>query len=641
MDKNILRSIIVLVAGFLLIAATKQQPSLFVATDPDNTLILMYHYIRDVDPDEDELGYNLSISPELFEEHLIWLQENQYTPVRMDTLAACLRGEEACPERAVALTFDDGYEDAATIAFPILQRYDFPATFYIISGRVGQEGYMSWEQIRMLHEHGMEIGSHTISHPDLTLTDQDVLEKQLVQSRATLEKHINVPVQSFCYPFGFYDDATVEAVRNAGYTNAVTTYASRTFERMYELPRYRLIGGDNSETLAIYAPPYTYEPDEEQINQVALFLRFSQLPWVQAFAPGMPTSLPGFITEDYVNLREGPGTDYPMPDEATFFKRDNVTIHSASSGEGCSIWFEVEGEHGEQGWVCSLFVQVSDKTSSQQSAATIKPRTLNEDEVLFAVIGDFGLEGPMEAEVAELVTSWSPDFIVTTGDNNYPHGEAETIDANIGQYYHEYIYPYKGTYGEGATTNRFFPSLGNHDLVTDNGQPYYDYFELPGNERYYDVTEGPVAIFILNSMPGDPDGTDAESDQAAWLKEKLADSTACWNIVVFHHPPYTSDPRGAYDWMRWPFEEWGADTVFCGHHHTYERLIVDGFPYFVNGLGGGARYTFDGAVEGSKIQYNEDHGAMRVIASPNEMTIEFITRTDEVIETYTLEKTCK
>ena len=85
------------------------------------------------------------------------------------------------------------------------------------------------------------------------------------------------------------------------------------------------------------------------------------------------------------------------------------------------------------------------------------------DTIRFGVIGDFGSGSTSERDVANLVKSWSPDFIITVGDNNYPDGAASTIDGNIGQFYHSFIYPYSGSYGAGAATNRFFPSLGNHD----------------------------------------------------------------------------------------------------------------------------------------------------------------------------------
>jgi hypothetical protein len=130
------------------------------------------------------------------------------------------------------------------------------------------------------------------------------------------------------------------------------------------------------------------------------------------------------------------------------------------------------------------------------------------------VIGDYGLAGSPEAAVADMIKSWQVEFIITTGDNNYPNGAAETIDANIGQHYHDFIYPYFGEYGEGAEQNRFFPSLGNHDWYTAAAQPYLDYFSLPGNERYYDFIWGPVHFFALNSDFNEPDGIHANSAQA-------------------------------------------------------------------------------------------------------------------------------
>src|SRR5438105_6676911 len=103
--------------------------------------------------------------------------------------------------------------------------------------------------------------------------------------------------------------------------------------------------------------------------------------------------------------------------------------------------------------------------------------------VRFAVIGDYGSASRPEADVANLVKSWEPDFIITTGDNNYEDGAASTIDQNVGQYYHDFIFPYKGRYGDGASFNRFFPALCNHDWQAAGARPYLDYFSLPGNGR--------------------------------------------------------------------------------------------------------------------------------------------------------------
>lgn len=104
----------------------------------------------------------------------------------------------------------------------------------------------------------------------------------------------------------------------------------------------------------------------------------------------------------------------------------------------------------------------------------------------FVAIGDYGLAGPAEAQVAALVKSWNPEIISALGDNNYDLGDSAAIDQNIGQCYHTCIYKYRRRYGPSASTNRFFPSLGNHDYYTRNGEAYRDYFTLPGNGCYYD-----------------------------------------------------------------------------------------------------------------------------------------------------------
>lgn len=260
------------------------------------------------------------------------------------------------------------------------------------------------------------------------------------------------------------------------------------------------------------------------------------------------------------------------------------------------------------------------------------------DGIQFAVIGDYGQSGPNEKSVADLVKSWAPDFVITTGDNNYPDGAMTTIDKNIGQYYQSFIYPYTGSYGVGSPVgfNRFFPSLGNHDVSTSSGQPYLNYFTLPGNERYYDFVRGPVHFFAINSTSSETSGRSSSSSQALWLKDRLAQSTAPWKIVYFHHPPYSSGKHGSTAIMQWPFKEWGATAVLSGHDHDYERIIRDGFPYMVNGLGGKSRYSFNSAVSGSVVRYNANYGAQLVEANDTTLIFKFITRAGTVIDTYTL-----
>ncbi len=250
----------------------------------------------------------------------------------------------------------------------------------------------------------------------------------------------------------------------------------------------------------------------------------------------------------------------------------------------------------------------------------------------FAVIGDYGTGGQAEADVAARIKSWIPEFIITTGDNNYPDGEASTIDRNIGQFFHEFIYPYQGGSGDGAQENRFFPSLGNHDWYAEDAQPYLDYFALPGNERYYEFIWGPIHFFVLDSDTHEPHGADINSSQAAWLQTQLAVSDSPWKIVYMHHPPFSSGTHGSIERMQWPYAEWGADVVISGHDHTYERIFRDGITYFVNGLGGKSKYPFFSSVDGSQVRYNQDYGAMLVEASEIKIRFQFINRHGELID---------
>jgi hypothetical protein len=258
--------------------------------------------------------------------------------------------------------------------------------------------------------------------------------------------------------------------------------------------------------------------------------------------------------------------------------------------------------------------------------------------LVFAVIGDYGTGEDDAADVANLVLSWQPDLIITLGDNNYPFGEADTIDENVGQFFHSYISPYSGIYGDGAEVNRFFPVLGNHDVITDGGQPFFDYFTLPGNERYYDFVWGPVHFFALNNNDSEPDVVNEDSLQGAWLQQKLAYSASPWNIVYMHYSPYSSGMHGSTSWARWAYADWGADAVLSAHDHTYERLLAHGIPYFVNGLGGGGRYGFEEQLGASEERHNDDYGAMRIEATDTSLVFQFITRDGEVIDTSELTK---
>jgi hypothetical protein len=283
----------------------------------------------------------------------------------------------------------------------------------------------------------------------------------------------------------------------------------------------------------------------------------------------------------------------------------------------------------------------------------------------FAIIGDYGNNGPDEAAVAVMIKSWQPDFIVTVGDNNYPNGEAITLDTNVGLYFHEYIGEYKGRYGAGSAENRFFPALGNHDWYSVGGQPavpeaYLNYFTLPGagvassntsgNERYYDFSWGAVQFFMLDSWdedncPCEPDGFRLGARQYNWARQQMERSTALWKIVVLHHSPYSSAlPHGSTEIMQWPFQSWGATAVVGGHAHVYERVMRDDngdgieTPYFVNGAGGASLYEFptSGFVDGSQVRYNAAYGAMLVEACRQGISFTYYSVTEGPVDSYTM-----
>jgi hypothetical protein len=293
----------------------------------------------------------------------------------------------------------------------------------------------------------------------------------------------------------------------------------------------------------------------------------------------------------------------------------------------------------------------------------------SDSSIRFAVIGDYGSDarglGADEGLVASMVKSWDPAFIISLGDNNYPRGSNKTIVQNISKYYCDYIYnpgavpPCSGQ----ATTqkrNLFFPALGNHDWCVQDAKPYTEYFtQLPGNRRYYDFVIGPVHFFALDSQSkkactcnnphcAEPDGADKNSKQAKWLKKKLKESRSAWKAVYFHHPPYAC--KQASEWMRWPFQSWGANVVLSGHKHLYERGWLSSakdFPYFVNGVGG-AKLSACSAKDIKQTQstgfeevvISGSYGAMRVEASPHSIKFKFHRATDgKVMDECQLRKT--
>ena len=209
----------------------------------DAGAIFMYHHVSmAVQPGP--YARALTVTPVEFDKQLRWLRDRGCATVTVDELVRDTRaGSVAACE--VALTFDDGYADVATIAAPMLRRYGDRATFYIATGYVGAAGHVDVAQLRQLHGEGMEIGAHTVHHVDLTKLSPERASQEIASSAIALRGWIGVPVSSFAYPSGRLNASIMQRVQTLGFDNAVTTrpgYVTQT-SAAYELPRYRIKRG--------------------------------------------------------------------------------------------------------------------------------------------------------------------------------------------------------------------------------------------------------------------------------------------------------------------------------------------------------------------------------------------------------------
>ncbi len=167
--------------------------------------ILMYHHISDFIPKNNLLELSLTVTSEHFTQQLDYLKEQGYHTITFNQFFAALYYGGPLPTRPIILTFDDGYSDAYHYAFPILQAHGFSGMFYIITGVVGWNGYLNWDQIRAMQAAGMQIGSHTIHHMNIgsvLLLSLQRAQQELQGSQAALERNLGEVIQQFCYPSG-------------------------------------------------------------------------------------------------------------------------------------------------------------------------------------------------------------------------------------------------------------------------------------------------------------------------------------------------------------------------------------------------------------------------------------------------------
>ncbi len=185
--------------------------------------VLMYHYVDDEPPPAGKYADGLTVRTPDFVDEMDYLVENGYHTVTLADAYLAMAGLKTLPEKAVALTFDDGGLDNYTVAFPILVERGLTGTFFVITKTVGAQGQMDWDQLREMADAGMAVQSHSYSHPGLPGVSDERLRSELVDSRETIAQQVGRPVYVFCYPSGEYDERVIEATRSAGYVMAVAT----------------------------------------------------------------------------------------------------------------------------------------------------------------------------------------------------------------------------------------------------------------------------------------------------------------------------------------------------------------------------------------------------------------------------------
>lgn len=188
--------------------------------------ILMYHYVDDAPPAKGRQADYLTVRRNDFEWEMDWLQQHGFHTVTLVQVHDALAGGPALPAKPVVLTFDDGTLDNYTVAYPILRRHGFIATFFVITAFVGRSGTMTWAQLREMQRSGMVVGSHSERHPYLTTLSAAALRQELQGSRETIRQQLGRAPSVIAYPYGYQDRRVVDATEAAGYT--VGVIATRT-----------------------------------------------------------------------------------------------------------------------------------------------------------------------------------------------------------------------------------------------------------------------------------------------------------------------------------------------------------------------------------------------------------------------------
>lgn len=215
--------------------------------------ILLYHQVTASDPSEIH-GVNV----QQFAEQMRWLHAVGYQTAQLDCSAFTRPKAASLPKQTVIITFDDGYQDAYTQAFPILAEHGYIATIFLVAGLIGKAStwhradlprmsMLSWEEVCEMQRHGVAFGSHTLTHSDLRTAPAHAIDLELRQSRRVIEDETGNPVTSFSYPFGWENSQIRSQVRSSGYALACTyrpRYIGGPGPDVYRLQRVAVLATD-------------------------------------------------------------------------------------------------------------------------------------------------------------------------------------------------------------------------------------------------------------------------------------------------------------------------------------------------------------------------------------------------------------
>jgi peptidoglycan/xylan/chitin deacetylase (PgdA/CDA1 family) len=220
----------------------------------------MYHYLSVAPLGADAVRQDLSVSPERFEEQLHYLRTEGYESITLHDLLLAMQTGAPLPLKPVVLTFDDGYRDNYTNAFPLLQRYGYTAAFFLNVAFIDSEHpeYLTWDQVEEMAAAGMDMEAHGYTHPNLRDSDMDALIFQILRPKEAIEARTHETVRFFCYPSGQYDERVIRVLHSANYWGALTLVSGveQRSDRPFEWQRIRVRGDydvpDLNRILAVY-----------------------------------------------------------------------------------------------------------------------------------------------------------------------------------------------------------------------------------------------------------------------------------------------------------------------------------------------------------------------------------------------------